>query len=149
MIIIVFFFKKVPNRPFLLLGRGLDFFPGVTVGLLGFEVGVGPSFLGLGLSSVVWFFNHISKKYNYLRGWRKIRQGLALGVWGRPLGLGLALPSLGLGLALRVGPRPKRGKGQAQGRMGGPEAQPKGEEGEGPGPILKGRARPDPRVKEG
>ena len=30
----------------------------------------------------------------------KIRQGLAFGVWGRPLGLGLTLPSSGLGLAL-------------------------------------------------
>ena len=37
--------------PFLLLGR-----VGVTVGLLGFEVGVGPSSLRLGLSSFVWFF---------------------------------------------------------------------------------------------
>ena len=69
----------------------------MTVGLLGFEVGVGPS--SLGLSSFVWFFIHNSNKKshndNYLRGWRKIRQGLALGVWGRPLGSGLALPSLG------------------------------------------------------
>ena len=53
-----------------LLGRGLAlpslglFGPsfswvgvGVTVGLLGFEVGVGPSSLGLGLSSFVWFFS--------------------------------------------------------------------------------------------
>ena len=75
--------------------------------------------------------------------------------WGRHFGLGLALPSLGSGLALRVGvgqgPTQKRGKsGPAKkGRKGRPGAQPKGKEGEGPGPILKERARPDPRVKEG
>ena len=67
---------------------------------------------------------------NYLRGWRKTRQGLALGVWGRPLGLGLAL-RVGLG----QGPDPKEGKpGPAKkGRMGRPGAQLKGKEGEGPG----------------
>ena len=56
---------------------------------------------------------------------------------------------------MRVGPsgrgwpRPQGGRPAKKGRKGRPGAQPKGKEGEGPGPILKGRARPDPRVKEG
>ena len=71
--------KKLTNMSFPLLGRGLAlpslglFGPSfswvgvgllsrVTVGLLGFEVGVVPFSLGLGLSSFVWFFIHDSHK---------------------------------------------------------------------------------------
>ena len=78
--------------------------------------------------------------------------------WFFFLGLGvLALLSrrggwpflLGLGLALRVGVgQATRGRPAKKGRKGRPGAQPKGKEGEGPGPILKERARPDPRAKE-
>ena len=53
---------------------------------------------------------------------------------GWPFGSGLA--------------RPQGRKPAEKERNGRPGAQPKGKEGEGPGPILKGIARPDPRAKE-
>ena len=76
---------------------------------------------------------------------------MALGVLGSAVGVGVRLSFSWVGVGpsgraptqkrKRPGPTPK-------GRMGRPGNQPKGEEGEGPGPILKGRARPDPRAKE-
>ena len=64
-----------------------------------------------------------------------------------PVGVGL-LSRVKVGPSGRGWPGPK-GEGQPKkGRNGRPGAQPKGKEGEGPGPILKGKAMPDPRAKE-
>ena len=59
------------------------------------------------------------------------------------------LLGVGVGPSGRGWPGPKGESPAKKGRMGRPGAQPKGKEGEEPGPILKGWARPDPRVKEG
>ena len=60
----------------------------------------------------MWFFffhnsNNKSHNGNYLRGWRKIRQGSALGVWGRPFGVRVGASFSGLGLDLLSGLKKK------------------------------------------
>ena len=45
------------------LGYWLDFFLGVTVGLLGLEVGVGPSSLGVGVVQLCGFIHNLNKNH--------------------------------------------------------------------------------------
>ena len=109
--------------PFL-LGKVLAIF-GAGVCPFLFQFGVGPSCRAGRWPSLPWVVVGLLSR---------VKVGPSFSGEGWPFGSGLA--------------RPQAGKPAKKGRMGRPGAQPKGEEGEGLGPILKGRARPDPRAKE-